>query len=210
MRIPLSVLGLAGIAAGLVSFSAQANSSGILGRSGKQGQTCMSGCHGSNSPSGLTPTVELSGPTSLEAGATGNYALIIRGGPAVKAGFNVAVSNGGGTLVAGSDQSVQGGELTHDRPKSFSDGEARFEFTLQAPASAGTVTLFGAGNSVNDNGDNSGDRAAATKLDVTVTGGTVTPVPGDNDEQDGGCATVGGPPLAALLVLVGLLRRRRG
>ena len=62
-----------------------------------------------------------------------------------------------------------GGELTHTQPKpNDATGAASFEFTWQAPAQPGPHTLFGAGNSVNFNHNNSGDRAAATTFMVTV------------------------------------------
>ena len=82
------------MAAFLFSSSAQAYSAGQTDYSGKTDKTCMmSGCHGTNSGS-PAPTVTLDGPATLEAGATGNYKLIITGGPGVKGGMNVAMSTG--------------------------------------------------------------------------------------------------------------------
>ncbi len=208
-----SSLGLAGVVAAclLSSVSAHAFSTGISGRSGKQGVTCMNGCHGNNSPSPIAPTVELTGPTSLAVGATGDYALIIRSGPAREGGLNVAVSDNGGTLVAGEGMKLVSGELTHTAPKTFAaNGEVRFDFRLTAPATAGTVKLFGAGNSVNDNNANSGDHAVGTSLDIQVTDpNPTTPEEPGKEEEKGGCAAAGGPPLALLLVLVARTLRRR-
>jgi uncharacterized protein (TIGR03382 family) len=203
----------------LFSVSAHANLNGIAQRSGKQGgaQTCMAaGCHNVN-PSAETPTVELTGPTTLEAGATGNYTLIIRGGAAVQGGMNVAVSNNGGTLNPGAGLKTLAGEVTHTAPKNFTNNEVRFDFTLVAPAAAGTSKLFASGNSTNGNGSNDGDRSASTTLDVQITGGS-QPDAGMPDggtdpgkgEDDGGCSAAGGAPLLALLALiaaVGLGRR---
>lgn len=204
----------------LFSVSAHANLNGIAQRSGKQGaaQTCMAaGCHNVN-PSIAIPTVELTGPATLEAGATGTYKLIIRGGAAMKGGMNVAVSNNGGTLnPVGGDLKILAGELTHTAPKSFTGNELSFDFTLVAPASAGTSKLFASGNSTNDNGSNDGDRSASTTLDIQITGGS-QPDAGMPDggtdpgkgEDDGGCSAAGGAPLLALLALiaaVGLGRR---
>ncbi len=217
---------IAGVLACLVSVSAHANVNGIVGRSGKQGttQTCMmSGCHAFN-PSATMPTVEISGPATLAAGATGNYTLIIRGGAAVKAGMNVAVSNNGGTLDnVGGDVKVLGGELTHTEPKDFAaNSEARFDFTLEAPAFAGTSKLFASGNSTNGNGSNDGDHSASTTLDVQITGGSQPPdagVPdagtgnggggGGGDDDDGGCSSTGGAPLMVLFVLIAIVGLRR-
>ncbi|AKQ63323.1 putative lipoprotein [Myxococcus hansupus] len=152
----------------------------------------------------------IEGPATLAPGATGNYSLIIRGGPAAGAGYNVAVSEAAATLTAGSGSRKLSGELTHSTIRRFSNGEARFDFTMVAPATAGRVTLFGAGNSVNDNGTEQGDSSATTTLEVNVTGGGSGGGDGDGND-DGGCAAAGGVPLlgAALVLLSTRLRRRR-
>ena len=215
-------LGAAGVlAACFFAVPAHANVNGIVQRSGKTaGQTCMAaGCHNVN-PSAAMPAVEISGPTTLAAGATGNYTLIIRGGAAVKAGMNVAVSNNGGTLnKVGNDLKVLSGELTHTAPKDFANNEARFDFTLVAPSAAGTSKLFASGNSTNGNGSNEGDHAVTATLDVQITsGGSQQPDAGPGgggggggeEEEDGGCSAAGGAPLLALLALLaaaGLGRR---
>ncbi len=219
MRLQRFSLGVAGVlAASFFSLTAYANSKGITGRSGKQTVTCMAaGCH-NTSPSTAIPTVTLTGPTSLNAGETGNYTLVITGGAAVQAGMNVAVSDNGGTLTkSGTDLQVLSGELTHTAPKVFSNGEVRFDFSLVAPSSSRTVTLYASGNSVNGDKNNTGDHSASTTLDIQVTGsstpdagtpdaGTDTPPP----EDKGGCAAAGGAPVALLLALVAeRLRRRR-
>jgi uncharacterized protein (TIGR03382 family) len=211
-RFFLQIAGV--LAVCLFSVSASANLNGIAQRSGKQSaaQTCMAaGCHNVN-PSAAIPTVELTGPTTLAAGATGNYKLTIRGGAAVKGGMNVAVSNSGGTLnPAGGDLKILAGELTHTAPKNFTNNEVSFDFTLVAPSAAGTSKLFGSGNSTNGNGANDGDHSASTTLDVQITGGSPQPDPDpDPGKDDGGCSTAGGAPLLALLALiaaVGLGRR---
>jgi uncharacterized protein (TIGR03382 family) len=227
MRSQCFSLGVASlVAACFLSFPAEANLNGISGRSSKQGQGCMtSGCHATN-PSPTAPTVQIQGPTTLAAGATGNYTLVITGGPAVKAGMNVAVSNGGGTLNAGVGSKVFGSnELTHSAPKDFTNNEARFDFTLVAPSTAGSVVMFASGNSTNGNGANSGDNAVSTQVTIQVTGGSTpdggTGTPdggggggdgdGDGDDEGGcGCSGAGGAPMVALLALVAAhLRRRR-
>ncbi|HLK99459.1 MAG TPA: MXAN_6652 family MXYO-CTERM-anchored protein [Myxococcaceae bacterium] len=221
-------LGIATVmAACLLSLTAQANSTGIAGRSGKQGQGCMtSGCHATN-PAPTAPTVVLQGPASLAAGATGNYSLVITGGPAVKAGMNVAVSNGGGTLAAGTGSKVLGtNELVHSAPRDFANNEARFDFTLVAPATAGTVTVFASGNSSNGNGANTGDSAVSVMREIQVTatsapdagtpdagnpggGGGGGGGDGDGDDDGGGCSAAGGAPMVLLLGLVAAYLRRR-
>ncbi|RYZ42329.1 MAG: hypothetical protein EOO71_08285 [Myxococcaceae bacterium] len=191
----------------LVAGSASANSTGMTGRSGKQSVSCTaSGCHGGGAS---TPTVTLEGPTSLTAGQTGNYALIITGGPGVKAGMNVATGGlEGAALNAGSGSKTANGELTQSFPKTFSGGTARFDFSLVAPVVNGTLKLYGAGNSVNGDTQATGDAHATTTLDVVITGGSDPVVPEEEDE--GGCsATAGGPLLGAVFAVLAARRRRR-
>ncbi|HEX8703469.1 MAG TPA: MXAN_6652 family MXYO-CTERM-anchored protein [Myxococcaceae bacterium] len=232
MRLQHYSLGVATlVAACFLSFSAQANTAGISGRSGKQGQGCMtSGCHATN-PGPTAPTVRIDGPTSLTAGATGNYTLVIQGGPGVKAGMNVAVSNGGGTLNPGAGSKLAGGtELAHTAPRDFTSGESRFDFTLVAPSTPGSVVMYASGNSTNGNGANSGDNAVSTQVTIQVNAastpdaGTGTPDAGsgnpdgggggggDGDEDDEGgcgCAGAGGAPMVMLLALVAARFARR-
>lgn len=206
----------------LLSSAAFAYSAGITGKSGKTAsQTCNS-CHSG----GIAPTVELTGPTTLAAGATGQYSLIIRGGAAVQAGMNVAVSNTTASLEPGVGVAKQGAELTHDGGMPFSNGEARFNFSMVAPSTGGTLVLYGAGNSTNGNGRADGDSSVAKTLNVTITGGTSGGTdggtsgpdagpgidPGNGDDDKGGCSATGGTPLLVFsLIAAGmtLLRRRR-
>jgi uncharacterized protein (TIGR03382 family) len=204
MRASLGTLGV--ISACLLSTSALANSGGITGNSGKDGTTCNSVCHGG----GTAPTVEISGPKTLAPNATGQYTLIIKGGPAVVGGMNVAVSNTAAVLQAGAGSQKIGSELTHSEAKAFSNGEVRFDFSLVAPAS-GSVKLFAAGNSTNKNSASTGDNSATATLDVTVSGGTGTPT--EPDEDKGGCSATGGAPMLAFALAAATLtrlRRRRG
>lgn len=197
------------VAVCLVAGSAFANSTGINGRSGKQSVSCTaSGCHGGGAS---TPTVTLEGPTSLTAGQTGQYSLIITGGPGVKAGMNVATGGvDGATLTAGSGTKLLNGELTHSLPKAFSSGSARFDFSLVAPATNGTLKVYGAGNSVN--GDNAAtlDAHANATLDVVITGGT-DPVktPSEGDDGGGCSAATTGAPAVLIAVFAALAARRR-
>jgi hypothetical protein len=57
-------------------------------------------------------------------------------------------------------------------PKANLDQTAAWDFSWTAPTAAGTYTLFGAGNSVNLNGQSSGDRSSAATLDVMVVAAT--------------------------------------
>lgn len=192
------------LSACLLSAPAFANATGVTGSSGKTNQTCItSGCHSG----GAATTVELTGPTSLAAGATGQYKLTITGGPGVKGGMNVAVDNTAASLEPGTDTRKASNELTHRAPKPASGGAITFDFTMVAPPSAGTVKIFAAGNSVNGDGSNAGDMSALTSVTVNVTGSN-EPV----DEQVGcGCSSNGSAPVVAFALTAGLslLRRRR-
>ncbi|MCK8498815.1 MULTISPECIES: MXAN_6652 family MXYO-CTERM-anchored protein [Myxococcus] len=194
----------AALAACLVSGSAFAYATGQSNYSGKSGQTCSSGCH---SRSGTAPTVTIEGPATLNPGQTGSYTLVITGGPGVRGGYNVAV-DGEATLTAGgSDSKKLSGELTHSQPKPFTDGSVRFAFSVVAPSTGTTLTLFGAGNSTNGNGEDTGDASAGTQLKVKVGDGGGD---GGGDDDSGGCSAAGGAPLlgAALMLLGARLRRR--
>jgi uncharacterized protein (TIGR03382 family) len=213
MRMQRFSLGIAGVlAVFFFSFSAHANKIGITGFSGKGGAaaTCSGGCHGVNASS-LIPTVELTGPTSLNTGATGNYTLIIRNGPGVKGGMNVAVSSTTATLSnVGTDLRVANRELTHTAPKAFTANEVRFDFTLVAPPAAGTITLYASGNSTDDGNTSDGDRSVSITKDVQINAETTNPDPVDPPKDEGGCAAAGGGPFVLLVGLVAArLRRRR-
>ncbi|RKH97348.1 hypothetical protein D7Y13_29890 [Corallococcus praedator] len=189
----------------LWSIAAFATSTGITGQSGKDGVTCST-CH----KGGAVPTVVLEGPTTLEPGATGQYTFIIRGGAAKTGGVDIAVDSAAANLQAGTGMKKLGAELAHSAPQAFTGDELRFNFSLVAPSSDVTLTLFGAGNSSNADQNSDGDRAAATKLTVTVGKGTpvVDPLPGEGDS--GGCAAAGSAPMWGLaLAGLALLRRRR-
>ncbi len=147
-----------------------AHASGITGYSGNtathSGAICTA-CHSG----GTVPTVTITGPASLAPGASGTYTLMITGGPAVVGGLDVSAS--AGTLAAG-DAATQlmSGEITQKSATSFTSGALSFTFALNAPATAGTVTLYGAGLSANGNGSTSGDNAAKATLAVTVAAAT--------------------------------------
>src|SRR5437870_1218194 len=100
---------LAGIALSVFAGSAQANSTGITFRSGKQGATCSS-CHAG----GVAPTVRFEGPTTLVSGEIGSFRFVVDSqAPTTQtvAGFNVAASDG--TLTPGTGEKLNGGEITH-------------------------------------------------------------------------------------------------
>lgn len=142
---------------GLLVF---AHSTGINGTTRKNGNGCT--CHvssqGSTGPSGNV-LVTLNGPDTLMVGQTAEYQVKIQGGPAVAAGTNIAASVGTLDTAGTNTPRLFGfaGELTHVTPAPFSGTTAMFRFRYTAPQTAGTVTLFANGNSVNNNGTSFGD-----------------------------------------------------
>ncbi len=208
----------------LLSTSALANSrgTGATGNSGKTASQTCNTCH----TGGAEPTVTITGPDTLAAGATGQYTLTIQGGAAVRGGMNVALSTGTtASLEPGTGLQKLGAEIIHTGPKAFANNTVSFDFSVIAPSSAGTFTLFGSGNSTNGNGNQEGDRSGVAQRVVTVTGGTGggtdagtggpdagTTNPGNGDDEDkGGCSATGGAPVLFALAAagMGLLRRRR-
>ena len=173
------VLRLAARAALVVSFTVgfaaagSANSTGRIGASGKDGVFCKN-CH----VGGTAPTVAFDGPASMGVGSTATFRFTVTSHATdqIAAGLDVAVSGGTLGLVTGQGTRLLSNEVTHSSPKgNDANGEAAFDFTWQAPASAGIYTLYGAGGSVNLDGKSLGDAAARTTHEVFV--GVATPTP---------------------------------
>jgi hypothetical protein len=157
---------------------AVASSGGIIGFSGKQSAafTCNQ-CHAG----GTAPVVEFEGPAQLAPDTTGTFVFRVRSQAPQRqtaAGFNVAADGGVLAIAAGQQGQFLFEEVTHTDPKSNVDGVAEWEFTWRAPTETGTYTLFGAGNSVDQDSSSLGDRAAATTYAVFVAAlPTPTPTP---------------------------------
>ncbi len=155
----------------VLSTAAFANQLGVVGYAGNSAETCNT-CHSG----GAVPTVSLTGPSTLQAGQTGDYRLTVSGGAGSRAGMNVAVDSPAAQLLGVAGESVSfGNEVHHAASRAFTSGRSTFAFKLLAPPFAGPVRLFGAGNSCNGNGSTSGDRAGFSTLTITITGGTTAP-----------------------------------
>ncbi|MCK9426374.1 MAG: T9SS type A sorting domain-containing protein [Ignavibacteriaceae bacterium] len=128
-------------------------SGGITGKTQKSGDEGCS-CHGS--ALSAVVSVVIDGPASLIPGQTGTYNVTISGGPLVAAGTNIAAS--AGTLVPGAGLRLASSELTHQEPKTSSNGKVVYSFTYTAPVTEGSVTLYANGNSVNLDGTNGNDQ----------------------------------------------------
>ena len=150
----------------LAGAPAHANSGGRVGRSGRQNQTCNE-CHSG----GVRPDVALQVPDRVATGETVVLRFTVHAGsPAGRAaGFNVAVEGGALVAIPGQGARVASGEITHSEPKDNDETRtAGWDFQWIAPATPGTYRLWGAGNSVNGNGQSSGDKADALVLRVDV------------------------------------------
>jgi hypothetical protein len=142
------------------------------------------GCHFTD-PGTKAPLVRFDGPTQVDPGAVVTYTFIVTSeNPAVQiqAGLDVAASAGALGALPGQQEQVlkntttTNGEITHTGPKdNDQNGEAAWQFTWQAPTTAGVYVLFGAGNSVDASTTDEGDEAAITTLMITV--GSVAPTP---------------------------------
>lgn len=154
-----------------VARTALGHSNGITGNSGKTSATCNN-CH----QGGPAPKVTLSGPTQLEAGVPATYTFFVES-PQKICGMNAAATDD--IVLAGDDGGttrLEGAEVTHAKTLKLVDGGALFTFTLTAPYGE-TISLWAAGNAANDNGQQDGDRASTTKLDITVEGPPRPPPP---------------------------------
>ncbi len=152
-----------------VSFLFYAYSTGITGATLKNGSGCT--CHGSTPTAGVTVTIN--GPSTMVINETANFSVTISGGTLTRGGTNIAAS--GGILTAGTGMQKIGDELTHTSPAVPVSGTVTFNFTYKAPATAGNVTLYANGNSVDFTGGNNNDNwnFAANKI-IQVT--SVVPV----------------------------------
>lgn len=134
----------------MVSFIIYAKTNGKIGTTKKNGEGCD--CHGDASSK---VTVVIDGPSELKANETAEYVLTITGGPLKKGGTNIAVS--GGKLVIGEGLVMKKSELTHSEPKNPLEGKVIFKFKYTAPETPGDVTIYGNGNSTNNDDSKKGD-----------------------------------------------------
>ena len=145
----------AGIILSFCSIALYAFSTGITGRTLK-GNEAGCTCHASTPSSNVM--VSIIGPDTLATNETATYTVTITGGPLVRAGTNIAASEGVLDIIDGQGLKKVSGELTHTQPKVPESGSVSFQFNYTSPATPGSVTLFANGNSVNFNGNNSGDQ----------------------------------------------------
>lgn len=201
------VLIIGGLVVGLLgSRVAQAYSTGISGHSGNPGtnggMTCNA-CHGG----GQVPVVTLTGPASVTPGSTHTYVLAVQStNPSVQTYAGLDVSATAGNLAtSGADTQVMDGEITHTQPKANNaSGVASFQFQWTAPTLPGSVTLYGAGNSVELNGYPGGDNPGLASLVVTVESPTAVTL-GELSARPAAPGQTAVPASGLMLVLAGAL-----
>ena len=125
-------------------------------------------CHSSTPNANGPVTVTISGPQAVLPSSTNSYTISVSGGPATTmGGFNLKAA--GGTLIAGANNQLLSGELTH-----LSRDFRTWSFTWQAPATEGQVNFYAVAQAVNGTGNNNGDSwnwyggAVNTPFPITV------------------------------------------
>jgi MYXO-CTERM domain-containing protein len=159
------------------------------GKTGSSTAGCTT-CHGSAADKTTTVGFSLDSSTVAPGDTvTVQFSVATTDSSRTAGGLNVTVSDG--TLAAGSNTQAKSGEITHSASTGMTDGEVVFDFTFTAPSTEGDVTLYGAGNAVNENAASSGDGWNITTLTLTVAdscsdadGDTVTDCDGDCDDKD--------------------------
>ena len=132
------------------------------------------GCHSG----GATPTVTISGPTTITAGSAGNaYTISANIGGLTPnnmgCGLDVGVV-GGGTLAAGAGTKLSGGEIVHNGVINVAGSTCSGGFSLTAPAAAASLKINGTLNAVNKDGRTGCDKSGLASLTVTVSPGVTT------------------------------------
>ena len=124
------------------------SSNGMTEATRLNGEGCV--CH--NPSADPNVTVRIWGPAQVTTGSTNSYFVSIKGGPAVKAGFNTAARFGSLDVNDASVLKV-GNELTQSTPRVFGGADSVYwTFSYTAPQTTGFDTLYATGNSVNGDG----------------------------------------------------------
>ena len=148
----------------LIPVSSLAFSGGITGNSGNPDSTSTcSNCHSG----GVAPTVNLTGPASVEAGSSNSYTLSMSGGQNNIGGLNISAS-AGSLNSTDSNLGINSGELVHIQSINVGNAiEWTFDFT--APTNIGTVTIYATALSADGDSSTSGDASGLIQLIIEVT-----------------------------------------
>jgi len=150
------------IAALAAPIALEANSSGMIGRTARNGTGCgTSQCHAGAANSNTTVAFEgLADSLVVAPGTTNSFTVVVSHATAPASGVNIAAKtteNGGmnaGVLkvVSGGNLQLLGPELTHFTPVPFELGTVRFMFEWVAPAEPGVYFIRAIANAVNLDG----------------------------------------------------------
>jgi uncharacterized protein (TIGR03382 family) len=160
----------------IVAQTARANP-GINGFSGKPNafgtaDTCATNCHQPTSP---TPTLDVTVPTSAEAGTTHEVTIVVNG-TRVRTALNAAFTDGV-VAVAGQNTEVPFPDQDPEEVVSVtpppSGATGTYKLSFVAPNRNGPITLWIAAMSANGAGVG-GDGVVTTTRTITVTGATGT------------------------------------
>lgn len=180
-RLAITFAASAVLMMALLILGSQASRASMGGRVGYSGNPAASNgrdCTECHTTGAAKPTIRITGPTTVTAGASYSYWVTIKGGPSQTAGVNVSTQGFAGVLTPlNSELRVINQELTHKTPKPMVDGKAVFKFTWRAPAYPGVVTMYAAGNSSNGRLDMLGDGVRRSTLQITVLGSAPSPTP---------------------------------
>jgi len=154
MKIKYIVIAVLFTAFGIFLYgNITASSSGMTGKTRKNGNTEGCTCHGASPNTQVN--VNILGPSSVKFNDTATFTVRIKGGPLLAAGVDIAAGKGNLILspLESFLQRVSVGswfELTHTSPKAPSPDTVKFTFRYIAPSTAGVIdTIFSTGNSVN-------------------------------------------------------------
>lgn len=169
---------------------ATANPGGVAGYTGKPtssapaGESCNK-CHSG----GAAPQVSITGPSSLAASQSGDYAVVVTSGLARASGAVAATD--GVALVPVSGLRDSFGELVQTGSQAAGGSAVQLRFRATAPARGGSFDLWAVGLGSNGSGTG-GDRAAHAKITVAVTGGGSSA--GGASPSDAGAPPAGSTP----------------
>ncbi len=172
MMAVLALLFIGAAIAAAVPGATWASSGGISGRS-ESGCTC----HG-NSPSAGVQAEVIGLPDRYTAGQEYQLTVSVTGGPHQGGGFDLTVDRGTLAVADPNAQKFSDHEVGHNSPAA-----TQWSVKWTAPDS-GTATFYLATNSVNNNGDDTGDQWAKTTYRAASAAG--------GDSGDGGAAAGAG------------------
>lgn len=141
MRIWLIIIG---VFVSTLVFSSVTSMHGITGLTKLNGEGCI--CH--NFTSSASVNVRITGPDSVLAGSIVQYTVKMTGSPGIVGGMNVAARSGSLSPFDTTTRIIDG-ELTHSKPRAFSNDTVTWKFSYQAPSSLGWDTLYAVGLSAN-------------------------------------------------------------